>query len=277
MKTLILIDRPNWAYHSIALGITKYGNIDADILPIKKGVDKIKKVYKKYDQFFVMGWQTFRHVNFLPKENTLTGIHGHHAWDDRKTTPEKDVEPPGRLHDYLRKFKGVNCVSERLQRLFPYASYTPNGVDTEIFFPRSGRDLEGPVVVGCAYNPKHDWRKGVREFIEPAANIAGARLELAPKDRKMHDMPRYYHGLDMYICASSSEGMSLSVLEAMACGIPIITTWPEFGDVIVKRNVKAIAQAINAWPKYTVIPFIHSWESRAKAWGNFINGTTNNS
>ena len=36
-------------------------------------------------------------------------------------------------------------------------------------------------------------------------------------------MPKFYNKLDIY-CASSSEGFSLSVLEASATGIPVIST-----------------------------------------------------
>lgn len=37
-------------------------------------------------------------------------------------------------------------------------------------------------------------------------------------------MPEYYNSIDVYICASKTEGTPAPVLEAMACGIPIIST-----------------------------------------------------
>ena len=249
MRTLILIDRLNWAYHSIARALVKYGDPRLEVMHIKGNSENIKKAYKRYDQFLVMGWQTFDSVNFLPKDKTLIGVHGHHAWDGRQTMPHMDVEPPKDLHRFLKKFKGVNVVSKRLQRLFPYAVYTPNGVDTDVFVRESNPgpaptgsvqdDFRGAIgvhqgmskqittaTVGCAYNPKHDWRKGVKEFIEPAAKKAGCELRLAPRTKDLSEMPAYYNSIDIYVCASSSEGMSLSVLEAMACGRIIISTWP---------------------------------------------------
>ena len=77
MKALILVDRFHWAYHSITKAIEKYNSnsdLELSILPIKKGEKKIKKVYKKYDKFLVMGWQTYDRIKFLPKKETLVGF-----------------------------------------------------------------------------------------------------------------------------------------------------------------------------------------------------------
>ena len=71
MKILMLIDKYDWAYHSIAKSLCKYNNSDIEfkILPIKNGVKDIKKVYKKYDLINVMGFQNFEKLDFLPKES----------------------------------------------------------------------------------------------------------------------------------------------------------------------------------------------------------------
>ena len=45
MRILLLVDKLNWAYHSIAKSLCKYNtddNIYFGILPIKGGIDKIK-------------------------------------------------------------------------------------------------------------------------------------------------------------------------------------------------------------------------------------------
>ena len=38
------------------------------------------------------------------------------------------------------------------------------------------------------------------------------------------DMPEYYNGIDIYVCTSRTEGTPNTVLEAMACGVPVIST-----------------------------------------------------
>jgi glycosyltransferase involved in cell wall biosynthesis len=276
VKLLVLVDRLHWAYHSIAKGLRPY--IDFDILPVKGGRDRIKQVYKKYDRFLVMGFQNYDNVVFLPREHTLVGVHSHHSWDDRKTTPEKDVVPPKQILDFLQSFAGVNVVSRRLHALFPFATYTPNGVDTTIFQPlkplRTGRDM----VVGCTGSPKHDWRKGLSQFIVPAAEKVGLKIHPAWKDVALERMPDYYNSVDVYVCASSSEGMSLGILEALACGRPVVNTFPtEVPTLMFRRNVDDIADALqmlidNKIDKPVSRRFAEnwSWKVRHKAWKEFL-------
>jgi glycosyltransferase involved in cell wall biosynthesis len=38
------------------------------------------------------------------------------------------------------------------------------------------------------------------------------------------DLPRYFHEADLYISASQSDGSSISLLEAMACEIPVLVS-----------------------------------------------------
>jgi glycosyltransferase involved in cell wall biosynthesis len=38
------------------------------------------------------------------------------------------------------------------------------------------------------------------------------------------DLPKYFHAADLYISASRSDGTSISLLEAMACGLPVVVS-----------------------------------------------------
>ena len=235
MKVLLLTDKPNWAYHSIAKSLCKY-NADKDVsikvMHIKKNVDAIRKQYSKYDRYLVMGWQTYGLVNFLPKKNTLIGIHSHHSWDKRKTKPEKNIAPPKDLVKLLNSFKAVNAVSNKLYRLFRKAGvksiyYTPNGADSNVFKSNTEKS-DKQFYVGYSGSKSHDWRKGVSKYIIPATKKAGVKIKIAMLSTgnyvPLEEMPSFYGDLHAYVCASSSEGFSLSVLEAASCGVPIITT-----------------------------------------------------
>jgi glycosyltransferase involved in cell wall biosynthesis len=37
-------------------------------------------------------------------------------------------------------------------------------------------------------------------------------------------LPRYYHAADLYLSASHSDGSSVSLMEALACGLPVIVS-----------------------------------------------------
>ncbi|MGB8427382.1 MAG: glycosyltransferase [Desulfobacterales bacterium] len=71
--------------------------------------------------------------------------------------------------------------------------------------------------------------------------------------RNQVQMREFYNSLDLYICASRSEGTPNPCLEAAACGIPVLTTpvgnMPEFiengiNGLFIKRNVDDIAEKL---------------------------------
>lgn len=66
-------------------------------------------------------------------------------------------------------------------------------------------------------------------------------------------MVKFYQGLNCFICSSESEHIPLPVLEAAACGVPIISTnvgiVPELiksyeNGIIIQRNPSAIREAL---------------------------------
>ncbi|RNJ44994.1 lipopolysaccharide biosynthesis protein [Mesorhizobium erdmanii] len=109
--------------------------------------------------------------------------------------------------------------------------YTPNGVDTTFFCPPpEPQPYSGELRVGWAgslgnHGPAH---RGFHDVIEPAvAAVPGARLLTAIREQhwRNHDeMLDFYRDLDVYVCASRSEGTPNPCLEAAACGIPLVTT-----------------------------------------------------
>ena len=50
------------------------------------------------------------------------------------------------------------------------------------------------------------------------------------------DMPEHYRQSDLYISATMQEGMSNAMLEAMASGLPIITSYCEGVDELISEN-----------------------------------------
>lgn len=302
MRALIVIDKVNWAYDTIAKAIKKYNtdsSLSIDILAIKSGASKIKKDYKKYDRVLVMGWQNYDVVNFLPKKMTIVGVHSYHSWDERKTTPEIDAVPSQSLIDNLNSFLAVNVVSQRLFNLFcnngVHNLYcTQNGVDTDLFRSTNKVPVSNELIVGYSGTKSHDWRKGISEFIVPAAKKCNVSLKLAMLNSDSYipveEMSAFYNSIDCYICASSSEGMSLSVLEACACGRPVIGTRVSgnteiindgFNGYLVERKVEKFAEKINILKDRNILQTMGvkaeqdcyskwSWGNRVNQWVDFI-------
>ncbi len=140
--------------------------------------------------------------------------------------------------------------------------YTPNGVDTEFFRPPVERRPPGPprsLRVGWAGSLKNQGpeHRGVHEFIAPAvAAVEGAELHLALREEKWRgrdEMLDFYHSLDVYVCASRTEGTPNPCLEAAACGLPVVTTrvgnMPELirdgkNGFFVERDAAGIAEKL---------------------------------
>jgi glycosyltransferase involved in cell wall biosynthesis len=110
--------------------------------------------------------------------------------------------------------------------------YTPNGVDTTFFSPGAEQcgQQPGELRVGWAGSLKNHGsaHRRFHEVIEPAvAAVPGARLFTAIREERWRphaEMVEFYRGLDVYVCASVSEGTPNPCLEAAACGVPIVTT-----------------------------------------------------
>jgi glycosyltransferase involved in cell wall biosynthesis len=110
--------------------------------------------------------------------------------------------------------------------------YTPNGVDTTFFRPAPEplKRRIGEIRVGWAgslgnFGPE---QRGFHDVIEPAIGaVPGATLLAAIREqrwRSRDEMLDFYRGLDVYVCASRSEGTPNPCMEAAACGVPLVTT-----------------------------------------------------
>ena len=142
-------------------------------------------------------------------------------------------------------------VCERLAVARDRFTIVPGAVDTERFTPRADRRL-GTVasVPVLLYHGRVDRRKGVLDFIAALASLAPrhafraivsgigpdveatreAISEAALVDRvemrgyvAYDDVPAVYREGDIFASPTYAEGFSNTILEAMACGLPIVS------------------------------------------------------
>jgi glycosyltransferase involved in cell wall biosynthesis len=138
--------------------------------------------------------------------------------------------------------------------------YTPNGVDTGFFMPETNKAPSPLLRVGWAGSLRNRGpgdHRGYHEFIVPAA-AAVERVELLTaaredKWRGPEEMREFYRSLDVYVCASRTEGTPNPCLEAAACGVPLLTTCvgnmpelvrPGINGFFVERDVDDIARGL---------------------------------
>lgn len=138
--------------------------------------------------------------------------------------------------------------SNRLNKIYSdFTSYPkptatlPDGVDLVKFYPKnlerfSSINKDRPLVVGWSGNSKWSFEvtdfKGFHTVLKPAierlqsegVSVMGHYADRQVKMIPLEEMVDYYASIDVYVCTSLIEGTPNGVLEAMACGVPVITT-----------------------------------------------------
>ncbi|MGI9334145.1 MAG: glycosyltransferase family 4 protein [Gammaproteobacteria bacterium] len=250
-KVLIIIDKPGWSYDTIAQGLMRYNdneNTRFEIASVEEELEVIERNHCRYDLVFALGWtlviakkrkHRFRdELAFLDRTKLVTGIHSHRSWDGYESLPHYSPPPPADLVSKLSRLSGVNAISRRLFHVFREAGLTnvvltENGVDTELFEPARpvGVDRRSPLKVGFSGSKdiaKHDYLKGFSDFIAPLQGIPNVEVKVlggrGGHQVEREGMPDLYNQIDVYLCASTSEGFSQSVLEAAACGRAVVST-----------------------------------------------------
>lgn len=165
-----------------------------------------------------------------------------------------------------------------------------NGLDLERFRPdeslrtafRSSHGLDGHIVCGaaCALRP----RKQLEHLVDAAARVSNPALKvviaggpvagdesyasalLADARSRLGDrlvvlghqdeLRGFYNGLDIFVNTSQEEACSISVMESLACGTPVLgyasrsvddQILPNGGEIVAQDDTCALADRLAAW------------------------------
>lgn len=157
-------------------------------------------------------------------------------------------------------------LKQRALRFYPQVKIDviPNGVDIEKFHPLPENrvkksDVIRLITVGRLSITKRvdilidtvkilvEQGKNVKLLIVGGGSLKNSLEKLAAQKNLAdfiefrgivgsEQMPQFYQNSDLYISATMQEGMSNAMLEAMASGLPIITTPCEGIDELIKEN-----------------------------------------
>lgn len=179
----------------------------------------------------------------------------------------------------------------------------PNGVDTSEFKPLKNKKISkkirlistGRLIARKGYQyliPAIKGLKNVELTLVGGGDLRSELDELASKNQvKVHftgevkhdEIVKYLQNSDIFVLPSLNEGMSNSILEAMSCGLPIITTntggskelIDGNGFVFKKRSIVSIKKTLERYLKSRDLIRKHGEKSRGivqdMSWENVSN------
>lgn len=165
---------------------------------------------------------------------------------------------------WLEKIKGVICVSTKnyneskdvgLLRFNPKTVILPNSIDKSKFHPvdkeeaRAKLGISNDVTI-AAFVGAFIERKGVLRVIEAAKSIPELRLLIIGKGPQNpesdqilfkglvphEELINYLGAADFFVLPTLAEGCCNAIVEAMACGLPIISSDLPFNDDILDES-----------------------------------------
>lgn len=186
----------------------------------------------------------------------------------------------GEARDHLRRFRSARPVLKRADRLVVPSGYLvevfgefglaaqaiPNIVDAAQFSFRVRRPLRPHLVCTRGFHPYYCIDVVVRAFAEVQETFPDARLDLVgggPLETDIrnlvqqmrltrvdfkgvaahNEIGRFYDDADIFINGSRLDNMPVSVLEAFASGMPVVSTEPEGMRYVVEHERTGLLSA----------------------------------
>lgn len=263
-KIALVIDVDNWAFGNIARQLCRYlsDRFEFIVIPIGIVANPVRVLLIAHDcqlihyfwredpvqlntayvRDYVLSlgfrWETF-YRRYVASKCITTSVYDHLLLDPKELEQRRGL--------YTELLAGYTVSSKRLDDIYRRVNGYPapsliaeDGVDLTLFKPRHIERLasvpERELVIGWAGNSKWEATredfKGLHTILQPAVDELqrdGFPVTTYYADRQIRfiphaEMPDYYSKIDVYVCPSKIEGTPNPVLEAMACGVPVVST-----------------------------------------------------
>lgn len=175
----------------------------------------------KYDLVYYFHFSLYKKIPAPKNITIITSVTSHKCLLDFKKTLKV-------LSRFDRVSVNNTILFDKFKDHVKDLYYTPNGVETSIFTP-DHNDLNDDLVFGWVGNIDRAIKR-YNEIVIPLSKkytfkiIGTSKKDGVDKLLNKQDMRDYYNSIDYFIVSSEAEGTPNPALEAMSCGIPVITT-----------------------------------------------------
>lgn len=266
-RVLIVYDVTGWAWHHMAKGIQKYAPREYDVTVVDTrdygwiGVNAQDKL-ASFDAIFAMSWVEMGFPDRAKRRVSLLASHGaEYPW------PHDDKSYSARIATRLRNTKhaeetlpgldSIICVSRNLcdvgLQFNKNSHYCHPGVDHDVFRPGDQRVPDRLRIGWCGQ--RLGTTKGLNEVFQPLVALLHNRFEWIINDRdstsplSQVEMVKWHQHNDIFLSTSSSEGCQMPIMEAAACGKPVIAT--NVGTAIEVINDMDTGYVVNSYDNTT--------------------------
>jgi glycosyltransferase involved in cell wall biosynthesis len=177
--------------------------------------------WHKYDIIYYSHFSLFKKIPAPKNKTIITSITSHKCLLDFEKTLKV-------LDRFNRVSVNNTILFDRFKNHIKNLYYTPNGVDVSIFTP-DYNDVHNDLVFGWVGNTDRATKR-YNEIVIPLSKkytfkiIGSSKKDGIDKLLNKQDMRDYYNRLDYFVVSSNTEGTPNPALEAMSCGIPVVTT-----------------------------------------------------
>lgn len=261
-KIAFIVDTVNWAFYNNANNIKKYlsEKYEITIIPTSYLNNSLFHLYlllEEYDlvHFFWrydLYYDNNEMLDWILKEDGLdkkrflsdklnydkitTGVYDHLFIDDRFEVTNSIFS---RVKNYIVSSSKLLAIYNDLNLKYKPTKVITDGVNLDLFYPMNLERFESvnerSIIIGWVGNSKwsgNSDHKGLKTILDPAIdelvnegyNITKMYADSTEKFIPYEEMVNYYSKIDILICSSKNEGTPGPILEALACGVPIIST-----------------------------------------------------
>lgn len=220
LNILSVVDSYGWAWDIASRELFRSlpGRYAGRVLDIKEFLSTPLDT-SPFDVVLVYPFTDDQVLSWLNPRNTIICVEG---WE----WLERLRQPALQRFSFFAAYNGK--IAEVIRQMLPDKTVwsLSHGVDTDLFMPAEAEPA-GFTVGWVGYQSRESKRFPLAR--EAVARVEGATLRTSgwigtPEYRSHERMPEFYHGLSCLLVTSSTEVHSLVVYEAMACGLPVIST-----------------------------------------------------